>query len=265
VFFQLSSWVLGLMIFTLLLGATGLGLWAGHRARGHAKSLAEPFAVLQAALLGLVGLLLAFGLSLAVGRYETRRAAVVSDANAIGTTYLRAQTLPEPARTQSLTRLRRYADVSIRLSSEVPNSAGAKRTAADADGIQRELWGLAGRALAAAPQASAPRLYIQTLNDMIDMQTVRIAGLGNRVPTAVVLLELVGAVIALGLLAAYLAFLGRGAIGVVLAATLVALLLLVTFDLDRPTRGTITVPDGPLVSLRADMALPPASSGSEDP
>ena len=43
-----------------------------------------------------MSLALAFGLSLAVNRYETRRAAVVDESNPIGTTYLRAQTLPEP-------------------------------------------------------------------------------------------------------------------------------------------------------------------------
>ena len=49
-----------------------------------------------------MGLILAFGLTLAVGRYEARRAAVVDDANAIGTTYLRAQMLSEPVRSRSL-------------------------------------------------------------------------------------------------------------------------------------------------------------------
>ncbi|MGH3102195.1 MAG: hypothetical protein ACRDPU_14510, partial [Thermoleophilia bacterium] len=69
-----------------------------------------------------MGLILAFGLALAVGRYETRRAAVVEDANRIGTTYLRAQTLAEPVRSQSLDLLRRYTDTSIRLSESVPSS-----------------------------------------------------------------------------------------------------------------------------------------------
>ena len=62
---------------------------------------------MQAALVGLVALLLAFGLTMAVGRYEARRAAVVLEANAIGTTYLRAQTLEEPMRTESLELLKR--------------------------------------------------------------------------------------------------------------------------------------------------------------
>jgi hypothetical protein len=71
--------------------------------------------VLQAALLTLVALILAFGLTLAVERYDARRAAVVETANAIGTTYLRAQTLREPTRTRSLEDLERYTDVTIRL------------------------------------------------------------------------------------------------------------------------------------------------------
>ena len=54
--------------------------------------------------------------------------------------------------------------------------------------------------------------------------------------------------------------LGRGATAVGLAAALVTVLLLVTFDLDRPTRGIITVPDSPLVGLRASMVLPPAAN-----
>jgi hypothetical protein len=127
--------------------------------------------------------------------------------------------------------------------------------------MHRELWGLAGDALAGSPQESAPRLYVETLNEMIDMQTVRVAGLNNRVPYAVLLIEVVGAAIGLGLLAMYLAILSRGVIAVVLAAVFVSVLLLITFDLDRPTRGVVTVPDAPLVALRASMELPPAAEG----
>ena len=174
------------------------------------QSLREPFAVLQAALLGVVGLILAFGLALAVGRYESRRAAVVEDANAIGTTYLRAQLLAEPVRTRSLERLVRYTDTSIRLSNSVPGSPAARLAVADGQRLQRELWGLAGQAVAGCSGASAPRLYVETLNEMIDMQTVRVSGLNNRVPPAVLWLEMAGAMVALGLLAFYLAILGRG-------------------------------------------------------
>jgi len=261
VFFSLSSVLLALMLFVALFGATALGLWIGRSQRHRSNHLREPFAALQAALLGLVGLLLAFGLAMAVDRYEHRRAAVVADANAIGTTYLRAQTLAEPSRTASLARLRAYTDTSIRLSRSVPASDAARRAGADGQKLQRELWALAGRSLAAAPSDSAPRLYVETLNEMIDMQTVRVAGLNNRVPSAVLVIEVVGAAIGLGLLAMYLAILSRGVAAVVLAAVFVSVLLLITFDLDRPTRGVVTVPDAPLVALRASMELPPAAEG----
>lgn len=238
---------------------TGIGVLLGRYLRHRSETLREPFAALQAALLGVVGLILAFGLALAVGRYESRRAAVVDDANAIGTTYLRAQTLAEPVRSQSLDLLRRYTDTSIRLSHSVPGSDEARRAEADGQLLQRQLWRLAGEALDGAPTASAPRLYVETLNEMIDQQTVRVAALNNRVPGAVLALEVIGAAAALGLLALYLSIVGRGVLTVVLAAALVSGLLLVTFDLDRPTRGVITVPDTPLTSLRASMALPPAA------
>jgi hypothetical protein len=259
VFFRLSSLELGFAVAVVVFGVTALGLVLGHYLRHRSEHLREPFGVLQAALLGLVGLVLAFGLALAVGRYESRRAAVVADANAIGTTYLRAQTLAEPMRTRSLRRLVLYTDTSIRLSAAVPGSTKSKQAIADGAKLQRELWRLAGQALADAPEASAPRLYVETLNEMIDMQTVRVAALNNRVPGAVLALEVIFAAAALGLLAFYLALLGRGVLPVLLAAALICGLLLVTFDLDRPTRGLIRVPATPLTSLRASMELPPAA------
>jgi hypothetical protein len=259
-FFRLSSLELGLLVFGIVLGATLLGVVAGRRMRAHSDTLREPFGVVQAALLGLVGLILAFGLTMAVGRYDSRRAAVVQEANAIGTTYLRAQTLREPIRTRSLEDLVRYTDSTIRVANAVPRSAAADHAIADGERLQRSLWRLAGDALAGSPTDSAPRLYVETLNEMIDIQTVHVSALNNRVPTAVLVIEVVGAAVALGLLALYLSILGRGVLTVVLAAAFVSVLLLTTFDLDRPVRGLVRVPDTPLVDLRASMELPPAAS-----
>jgi hypothetical protein len=81
----------------------------------------------------------------------------------------------------------------------------------------------------------------------------------------VLALEVIGAAVGLGLLAFYLALVGRGVVTVLLAAALVSGLLLVTFDLDRPTRGLIEVPDTPLTNLRASMRLPPAARGPTAP
>jgi len=88
---------------------------------------------------------------------------------------------------------------------------------------------------------------------------VRVAGLSNRVPTEVLLLEIIGAAIGLALLGLHVGVLGRGMVAVLLAAAMVSMLLYVTFDLDRPTRGLIQVPDTSIVQLRASMKLPPAA------
>ncbi len=248
------------IILAIVGGATFAGYATGHYLREHSDTLREPFGVMQAALLGVVGLLLAFGLSLALGRYEDRRAATVTEANAIGTTYLRAQLIAEPARSTSLRLLRTYTDLAIKVSHEVPDSEAMRTTTAAEDQIQRQLWHLAGQAVARAPVASAPRLYIETLNDTIDAQSARLASLNNRVPTAVLALEVIGAAIAVGLLALHMGVIGRGLVPVIAAAALVSLLLLVTFDLDRPTRGLINVPDTPLTNERASQIPPPAAS-----
>jgi Zn-dependent membrane protease YugP len=100
---------------------------------------------------------------------------------------------------------------------------------------------------------------------MIDMQTVRVAALNNRVPGAVLGLEVAFAAVALGMLAFYLALLGRGVLPVLLAAALICSLLLVTFDLDRPTRGLISIPSTPLTELRAEMQQPPAAAAPARP
>ena len=252
-FFGLSSFELGLIFFAVALGATGLGIFLGRRVRHVSENLKEPFGVLQAALLGLVGLLLAFGLSLAVSRYEDRRSNVVEEANAIGTTYLRAQTLAEPVRSRSMRLLTRFTRNALRISDRVPGSDEADAAREREQQIQTSLWSLAGDALEAAPVASAPRLYVESLNEMFDGETARVAALSNRVPDAVLLLEALGSALALGLLAAYLAIVGRGVLAVLLASMLVAFLLLVTADLDRPTRGMIQVPDTALRNQLASM------------
>ena len=258
-FFSLTSWQLALLIFAVIGGASALGVVAGRYARRSPDAYREPIGVLQGAFLGVVGLVLAFGLSLAVGRYQDRRADVVVDANTIGTAYLRAQTIAEPQRTRSLDLLREYNELAIRLTGEVPGSAAIRRTSAEQNEVQQQLWRLAGEALNGKPVDSAPRLYVDSLNDMIDQQTVRLTGLENRVPDAVLWLELLGAAVALGLLGLHLSTLGRGVVPVFAAAALVSLLVLVTFDLDRPTRGLIEVPATPLLAERATMSLPPAA------
>src|SRR3954467_15974827 len=199
-FFGLSSWVLVVVLACIMLGSTAVGLLVGRAMGGRSDALREPFGVLQGALVGFMGLVLAFGLTLAVGRYESRRADVVAEANAIGTTYLRAQTLAEPVRSESLDLLRDYTDVSIALSSTVPGSAEHRRVIADSEGYQRRLWALAGQALDDAPVASAPALFVDRLDGLFHAQAGPGVGLANPGAAPRLLLEVAGAAIAIAAL-----------------------------------------------------------------
>ena len=259
--FSLNTWALVVGLFGIVIAATLAGNLVGRRLRSGSKGQREPFGVLQAALLGFMALVLAFGLSLAVGRYENRRIAVVNEANALGTAYLRAQTIAEPNRSSSLDLLRRLTDESIAIAQTVPGSPEQADAIARGAQIERALWDQGGQAVTTEPTATGPRLYLDSLNTAFDAQSTRIYGLGNRVPTPVLLLSLIGAALALGLLALHLGALGRGPVIAMLAALLVGSTLFITFDLDRPVRGLINVPADPLTSLRASMDAPPAYPG----
>src|SRR5262245_27036868 len=58
----------------------------------------QPVGAIVASILALLALVLGFTFSLAAMRFDARREAVLAEANAIGTTYLRAGMLPEPER-----------------------------------------------------------------------------------------------------------------------------------------------------------------------
>ena len=168
-------------------------------------------------------------------------------------------------RSRSLALLKLYTESAVRLTNYVPGSDQELAVIAHEDELQRRLWALNGQALALQPVQSAPRLYEETLNEMIDAQATRVAGLANRVPNAVLFLEVLGAALALGLLAAYLAIVGRGVVAVSLAAVLVTGLLFVICDLDRPTRGPIQVPDTALRSVLEEMQPSPAAPAPAQP
>jgi hypothetical protein len=264
-FFQVQTWMLALILLAVILAATVVSLLIGRSARKKSEVLREPFSVMQAVLLGFMSLVLAFGLSLAVGRYQDRRSRRPSTRRTRS-----ARRIGEQRLSMSRCAVRRW-DCCASTRTSVSVSLGPARTVprsgrqiADSSRLQRQLWDLAGQSLNQAPIDSAPRLYVESLTETFDSQETRVSSLSNRVPTAVLVLELVVAAIALASLGLHLSTMGRGVFTVLVAVLLVASTLLVTFDLDRPTRGLIRVPDGPLTAVRASMDLPPAAPAPTD-
>lgn len=253
-FFTLSTPALVALLVLIIGGAIAIGVLTGRAVRRRSEQPnREPVGVVQGTLLGLVGLLLAFGLSMAVGRYEQRRSLVVQEANDIGTTYLRAQLLAEPQRSASLQLLEAYVDDAVDLALAVPGTGPYDAAAAAKETLHGELWSLAAEAIAADPVGSVPRLYVESLNPMIDTHTSRTASLGNGVPSSVMVLLVFGSAVALGVLSLYLALLGKDIATSILTGVVVLIILFVSFDLDRPERGVIRVPATPLEDLQASM------------
>ena len=107
-YFFLVVFLIGVAIVFL---ASEFGWRLGARTQGHGAS--GNISALEQSLLGLLALIVGFTFLMALTRFEARREAVLNEANAIGTTALRARLLPEPHRTESLKLLREYAQIRI--------------------------------------------------------------------------------------------------------------------------------------------------------
>ena len=263
--FRLSTPILVLLVVAIVAGTTLVGIAIGRQLQAHRDEVSEPIGAVQAALLGFVGLLLAFGLTMAVGRYESRRAAIVTEANAIETAFLRAQTIPEPQRSDSLELLRSYAAQRLKLASQRVDSHVFNESIESSNTTERDLWKLGGEALETSPDGSAVRLYVDSLNTMFDASSSREAAFRDRVPAPVIFLQIGGAALAIGMLGLYLATLGRRVHTALLAAVMVSLIVLVALDLDRPQQGFVPVPTTPLRSVVQDLQLQPAGEAPRGP
>lgn len=234
----------------LLLGSR-LGLW--HASSETDRSFSQ-ITALQAALLGLLALLLGFSFSMATARWDMRKRAAIDEANAIGTTYLRTSLLPEPQRSEIRTQLVAYVDA--RLSPDVmsPDPAARARSVAEAQRIQSRVWELAVAAAFADPRPTTSGLFVQSLNAMIDAHGTRVALGEDRVPEIILWILLAVGVGSLALTGyATGAARRRRLVAGGLVAVLVALVVVLIVDLDRPSRGVIRVSDTNLRSLREAM------------
>lgn len=254
-FFLFShQWTFTLFVLAVLLGSAELGYRLGlrlHLAKDEArKSL---IGGVQGAVLGLLALLLGFTFSMAVNRYETRRDLVLKEANAIGTTWLRAGLLPEAERAPVKDLLRRYVDVRIELQKQAGDPAKAAEGLRQSSVIEGELWKHAEAAGLAAPNPITAT-FITTLNEMIDTDAERVAAQRNRIPEEVWLLLIV--VAAAGCFASGY---GGGANGArslftgLFVPVLVAVVMMLIFDLMHTREGAIAISQQPMLDLKASM------------
>jgi hypothetical protein len=206
-----------------------------------------------ASILALLAFLLAITMGMASDRFDTRRALVLNETNAIGTTYLRAGYLPEPYGDRSRALLREYVPLQI-------NTDDRQRLAANlvrSEAIQAELWAMVEQ-MARTESSDVFALYIESLNEVIELHTTRSTSIVyGRVPETVEMLLIVGAGLSLAIVG-YGAGLTRrrGLLSAVVLIVVLSAVLTLDTDLDRPREGFLKVSQQPLIDLGTRLGPP---------
>lgn len=249
----------GVLILMTLAVAGGIALrtWNDRRdpsgSRGGEGGL-EGYVV--SAVLGLLALLMGFTFSLAVDRFEMRRALVLEEANAIGTTYLRAQLLQEPHRTRISQLLVNYTDNRITLGTAPPDRIPPLLV--ENDRMLTDLWAATASAFVTIKGIDFSSTFVDGVNNVIDLDAARKTARMARVPAEVFFVLFVYLIVTAGVLGyVFVGNRGRGAAAFMLA--LLTLSLLLILDIDRPNKGGVREAQTPMEQLRASFkAQPPA-------
>jgi hypothetical protein len=248
----------------VLLTASELLFRYGRAARKSSDdAMRSQVATAQASTLGLLALLLGFTLSMAESRFNWRRQFILQEAAAVGTTYLRAEFLPEPTRSESKDLLQSYVDA--RRAYYGATVAQAPATTERAQQIHVELWSRIRVVAREHLDSDVIALYIESLNQVIDLEAMRDVAITARMPWTIRMLLLFVGLAAVGL-SGYATGLHGKRVGVAiwLLPTLIALSFTIIADLDRSRAGLISTGDLPMTrlqqTLRKDLPLPASAS-----
>jgi hypothetical protein len=256
------------LVFAAVITATALFLgmlllFDIGRSIGIARLARDPGGVangagsIEAAVFGLLGLLLAFTFSGAASRFEERRHLITEEANAIGTAYLRIDLLPADVQPQLRDLFRRYVDTRLQASRDADDASATRAVIATSTQLQRQIW---EKSVAASRQPELPNsvatLVIPALNQMIDITTTRAVARQNHPPTVIYLL-LAGLSLLSALLAGYVMSdtKVRSWFYMLIISGTISLTFYVIIDLEFPRLGLIHIDaaDQTLVDLKSSM------------
>jgi hypothetical protein len=246
------------IVFLAIEGGFRWGSVSVHKDKDdHKSNVGE----MVSATLGLVAFILAFTFGMAAERFNDRRSLVIEEANAIGTTYLRADFLPEPHRAEVQNLFRRYVELRI----QEPDLMHLAERIAESEKIQDKLWAQTV-AFAKANNSPVASTFIQTMNETIDLQAKRVAAaqyarLPNTIWGSLYVMILLG-MTAMGYQSGLL-----GSRNWMVSSFLVlsfALVITIIADLDRPYEGFIMANKMPLIDLAKKIG-PPIVDQQEHP
>lgn len=251
--YQQSEVLIALTLLGFLALAGEIGYRVARRgSQRYDESTRSQIVSIQAAILGLLSLILGFTFSMALSRFEYRKQMVVEEANAIGTVALRAQFLPTDHKVDVRALLRRY--VEIRLYSVLQTAQSSpERQQLDIETrqLQSQLWQIAGDASLQEPQSVPLGLFTQAVNNLIDVKAKRDTGVANHVPEIVLLLLMGFALLAMGVLTYGNGLTGaRSPIPTAAYSIVVVLVVLLIIDLDHPQSGVARVSQASIIQIQ---------------
>ncbi len=228
-------------------GAALAGMVLRHK---HEKEPEAPLGSLVGSVLGLLAFILAFTFGMTSSRFDARRQLVLDEANAIGTTYLRADLLPEKEGLEVRRLLREYAD--LRLNTANRNVNEIVKSSAD---IHRRLWSQAKLLVREEMDSELRSLFVASLNELIDLHQSRVTiGLQYHIPGTVWLAVYVLTMLSMLAVGYQVGMSGiRRLRGTPVLAAAFSLVIVMTADIDRPAEGLLRVSQQPLADVQQMM------------
>ena len=243
--------VIAVAVLGLTMLAAAVGVRVGRKLQTRLSDT-ERFQLfgIQASLLGLLALLLGFSFAMGQTRYDARRRLVVEEANAIGTSRLRAAAVPDPAGSEIRALLEAYVETRLAIV-RARTDAGANAAIAESERLQREVWSRAANQARAEPRSIPTGLLLQSLNEMIDLHASRIGAARNHIPSTVLTALILVAFAAMAWVGASFGSTGRrGMVTTLILSALIAFVITVIVDLDQPRAGLIRVSQRALLDLQ---------------
>lgn len=210
-----------------------------------------PVGTIVASTLGLLAFMLGFTFSLAATRFDARRMVVLEEANAIGTTWLRAGLLPSPESGKIQELMSHY--IEARLQAVLLNQP--EIGIAKSEELHRELWAQAKAVSDQDSHSIITGLFIQSLNEVIDLHSKRLLlGLHNRIPEMVWLVLFTIAMLSMAALGYQEGLSGsRRSLVVITFAITFAVVILLIADLDQPHKGLLRVSQNTMLDLQKSI------------
>jgi hypothetical protein len=243
-----------LLATVLLVGYGGYQLGLKRQAL-YSEPMKSQVTSIQSALLGLLSLLLGFTFAIASQHFDKRNEAMKEEANAIGTTYLRAYSLPDAIRNETLSALKKYVDVRVQAGDiSLANAAGRELFLQEASQLRAKLWDLAMKSLKIDDRITTTGLYAQALSNLIDSYGTRDEALNRHIPEIVNFLLIITIILSSCSIGYTSAIANHrptmAAVGFIIAVVFLTTMLM---DLDRPKRGLIQVSQKNMLDLQKEI------------